>query len=176
MAKWRANRVLNAIVSRGSFMYVTDRVKNMDWFAHVGENTPIQCDVEVIRLSNWIEATSECASPEWENTQLAASNATTRCLSHYHRDEYQKWNIYATEAKQLLESDFNRLAEIVSMQGLDKIVADSVRWDILSAVIQEQYWHLGSPKFFLDLFPFYEAGHFPCGWRGNWPDGKLVIF
>jgi hypothetical protein len=157
-------------------MYVTDRVKNIDWFAHVGENTPIACDVEVIRLSSWKDAIYECAAPDWENLQIQARNATTQYLNLYHKEEFQKWNLYTNEAKDLLASDFNRLAEYVSTQGLDKIVADSVRWDILSAVLQEQYWHLGAPKFFLDLFPFYEAGHFPCGWCGNWPEGKLVIF
>jgi hypothetical protein len=157
-------------------MHVTDRVKLIDWFANVGENTPIECGVEVIRLSNWMDATSECASPEWENTQLAASNATTLYLSQNHKDEHRKWNAFATEAKQLLAPDLDRLTEYVSAHGLDKIVADSARWDVLSAVLQEQYWHLGAPKFFLDLFPFYEAGHFPCGWRGNWPDGALIIY
>jgi hypothetical protein len=157
-------------------MHVTDRVKLLKWFAHVGENTPIECDVEVIRLSSWTDAVAHCASAEWEETQLAARNATTQYLSAYHRDEYQKWNLYAAEAKQVLAPDFERLAEYLSTHGLDKIVGDSTRWDIYSAVLQEQYWHLGVPKFFLDLFPFYEAGHFPCGWRGEWPKGALVIF
>jgi hypothetical protein len=30
--------------------------------------------------------------------------------------------------------------------------------------------------YFLELFEVYEAGHFPCGWKGEWPAGKLVVF
>ena len=30
--------------------------------------------------------------------------------------------------------------------------------------------------FFLELLMVYEAGHFPCGWRGDWPDGKLIVY
>jgi hypothetical protein len=30
--------------------------------------------------------------------------------------------------------------------------------------------------FFLELLGVYEAGHFPCGWRGEWPLGSLVVF
>jgi hypothetical protein len=30
--------------------------------------------------------------------------------------------------------------------------------------------------FFLELLTVYEAGHFPCGWVGDWPRGKLVVY
>jgi hypothetical protein len=30
--------------------------------------------------------------------------------------------------------------------------------------------------FFLELLTVYEAGHFPCGWRGEWPSGSLVLY
>jgi hypothetical protein len=30
--------------------------------------------------------------------------------------------------------------------------------------------------FFLELLTVYEAGHLPCGRRGRWPEGKLVVF
>jgi hypothetical protein len=157
-------------------MYVTERTKMLDWLAHVGEDIHFECDVEVIRLASWQDAMTECASPEWKNTQIQAGNSTTQYLNRYHKEKFQKWNLYVNEAKQLLAPDFDRLDEYVWAHKLENVVSDSARWDVISAVVEEQYWQLGAPKFFLELFPIYELGHFPCGWRGTWPDGSLVIY
>jgi hypothetical protein len=54
---------------------------------------------------------------------------------------------------------------------------DHVQWDILAALMEHAY--LGSGHrcfFFLELLSVYEAGHFPCGWIGPWPQGKLVVY
>jgi hypothetical protein len=29
--------------------------------------------------------------------------------------------------------------------------------------------------FFRDLMPWFELGYWPCGWRGQFPEGKLVL-
>ena len=30
--------------------------------------------------------------------------------------------------------------------------------------------------FFNELLLVYEAGHFPCGWQGDWPAGRLLVY
>jgi len=30
--------------------------------------------------------------------------------------------------------------------------------------------------FYLDLFEIYEKGYFPCGWRGKYPAGELIVY
>jgi hypothetical protein len=29
--------------------------------------------------------------------------------------------------------------------------------------------------FFRDLLPWFEQGYWPCGWQGEYPDGKVVL-
>ena len=29
--------------------------------------------------------------------------------------------------------------------------------------------------FFRDLMPWFEQGHWPCGWRGKFPEGQLIL-
>jgi len=31
-------------------------------------------------------------------------------------------------------------------------------------------------KFFEKIFEVYKAGGWPCGWDGNYPDGKLIVY
>jgi hypothetical protein len=48
---------------------------------------------------------------------------------------------------------------------------------ILGALMENSYLGSGHTAFFfLELFLVYEAGHFPCGWVGEWPHGALRVF
>lgn len=31
-------------------------------------------------------------------------------------------------------------------------------------------------RFFRSLMPWFESGHFPCGWRGSYPEGQLLVW
>jgi hypothetical protein len=31
-------------------------------------------------------------------------------------------------------------------------------------------------NFFQGIMPWFRAGYFPCGWEGDWPEGKLVLW
>ena len=44
-------------------------------------------------------------------------------------------------------------------------------------VMENSYLNGGHKVFFfLELLTVYEAGHFPCGWEGEWPKGRLVVY
>lgn len=30
--------------------------------------------------------------------------------------------------------------------------------------------------YFREQFPWFHAGHFPCGWEGDWPNGRMRVF
>jgi hypothetical protein len=61
--------------------------------------------------------------------------------------------------------------------GLDIKLVHCVQWCILSALMENAYMSSNHGSFFfLELLTVFETGHFPCGWRGEWPQGQLVIF
>jgi hypothetical protein len=60
---------------------------------------------------------------------------------------------------------------------LDITIVHSSRWNALGALMENSYINSGhSAFFFLEMLMIYEAGHFPCGWRGQWPKGTLLIY
>jgi hypothetical protein len=61
--------------------------------------------------------------------------------------------------------------------GLDLVLVHSVQWDILGALMENSYLGSGHKAFFfLELLLIYEAGHFPCGWEGEWPHGMVRVY
>jgi hypothetical protein len=50
-------------------------------------------------------------------------------------------------------------------------------WEYVSMLLAEI---VGAPEanctYFREQLPWFHAGHFPCGWDGDWPDGRMRIF
>jgi hypothetical protein len=36
--------------------------------------------------------------------------------------------------------------------------------------------HLTEVHLLRDMWYWYRQGHWPCGWEGDWPEGRLVVF
>ena len=62
-----------------------------------------------------------------------------------------------------------------------KINADLGLWpEILEAALRDICWahvelEIDTPGFFQQLLRVYEKGLWPCGWSGEFPDGKFVV-
>ena len=50
-------------------------------------------------------------------------------------------------------------------------------WEYVSMLLAEI---IASPEaectYFREQLPWFHAGHFPCGWEGDWPNGQMRIF
>jgi hypothetical protein len=69
----------------------------------------------------------------------------------------------------------SRVEGPAKMAGASFLV-HSMSWDVFGALMENSYLDTHHPAhFFLELLWVYEAGHFPCGWLGNWPSGKLIV-
>lgn len=50
-------------------------------------------------------------------------------------------------------------------------------WEFVSMLLAEI---IASPEaectYFREQLPWFHAGHFPCGWEGDWPNGRMRVF
>jgi hypothetical protein len=134
--------------------------------------------MEVRTVASWREASECCSDPQWETATLEAQNQLTLWLCKHASREYQQWNDIVIAHKQ---ETLARLepAWALSQQEhrFDDVILQCVRWDVLGALMENSYLPSAhSVFFFLELLWVYESGHFACGWDGEWPTGRLVVF
>jgi hypothetical protein len=158
---------------------VAGRLRAVDWFSQCGQPLALDLSMDVERVPTWREATASCMGEVWEGVQLEAQNQLALWLSRHDRENFQRWNERVDRHKMAVVDPLAERAwePYQRKRELDPAIIHSVRWDILGALMENTY--LGSGHrcfFFLELLAVYKAGHFPCGWRGEWPDGKLVVF
>ena len=155
-----------------------EAVRGVRWFERCGHECRVAVPFEIVRVADWDVAQATCANGCWENVQLEAQNALTVFLNNNYRARYQQWNDIVVAAKSACLSSLTDVVwqPFCERNRLAETVVQSVQWDILGAIMEREYDDCpGRPTFALHLFNLYRAGHFPCGWRGEWPAGQLLV-
>jgi len=155
-----------------------NRIISIDWCSNCGNIANVQLNSEVNYVKSWIEAKSYYNQPTWEDKTLEAQNELTSFLFSKYRNEYSRWNTIAKEAQHFIEQEVvPKIKKIQEENNLDSVFIDCVKWDILGAIMENEYKKCNKrPTFFLNLLSIYEQGNFPCGWDNSTERGALFIF
>ena len=113
----------------------------------------------------------------WESLcQDAANQYRTRLLEH-DKQRFRDWNLLVREIKgKTVPLVLSKTKKMVDANQLPKGFIDTVQWDILHLCMESEYADVFPPGFFASQAFWYIKGHFPCGWKGKFPDGQLVVF
>jgi hypothetical protein len=125
------------------------------WFKNIGEPLYIQ---EVKQLFSWNDAWEHLQNESWINASF-----------HNHVDSMNPiWDLAYDQALGILSKSINshELEERIS-------IADAVAYDIAAAAVELA---TDSPDFFTNLIEWYRLGHWPCGWEGEYPKGRLIVY
>jgi hypothetical protein len=158
---------------------VVARLKAIDWFGRCGAPAGFDVTMKVKRVRSWPQAMKSCKTRTWENVELEARNQLTMALHKLDRERYQDWNEITDKFKKGVVAALTAKVwePFQKEQGLDVSLVHCLQWDILAGVMENAYMtSKHGSYFFLELLTVYKAGHFPCGWRGEWPQGSLVIY
>ncbi|HMP04555.1 MAG TPA: hypothetical protein PKC45_18865 [Gemmatales bacterium] len=156
-------------------LQMIDDLDKVEWFARVGK--PLD-DAHIIQIFTWNEAVKYCRQRYSSNVQIESRNLLTERLASQHAARYLHWNRIAPAVHHyvapLLEL---KTRDVIKAHKLPKAFVDTVGWDMHAICMELEYSDLIPPKYFAERARWYLAGHFPCGWEGDFPvGGKLVVF
>jgi hypothetical protein len=150
-----------------------DQLEKMSWFSRVGINEGSGAAV----VTSWMEAIERCDSSEWEDLQADALNQYSECIVQRSTERFQLWNDTVREVKKLTRPLVGRkIAAVVHEYNLPEIFSIQVNHDIIGLCMESEYADVCLPGLFTSIGYWYLNGHFPCGWWGVFPQGKLVIY
>ena len=69
-----------------------------------------------------------------------------------------------------------KIAAVVRENNLPNIFNIQVNYDITGLCMEAEYADVCPPGFFTCIGYWSINGHFPCGWWGAFPQGKIVIY
>jgi hypothetical protein len=154
-----------------------EQLENAEWFAKVGKPYQSEEPKKLLFIKTWEEAIQWCSSQYWDDLILEAQNQYREKLFERSIERFRLWNDIVDEMKKHTIPLVERKTEKVIIENdLPKIFSDCVDWDILGVCMEAEFADVFPPGFFASQAFWYVRGRFPCGWQGDFPDGKLVIF
>ena len=133
-----------------------DSLSTIPWLSRVGELIP--GDAKQVRT--WSEGRSYQLKDAWTNASFADGIDSA----------HPAW-----------DAGYDRALRIVSALPTNHVfkdgisVADGVAFDVAAAA--SALAHGRTDDFFLTtIMEWYRRGHWPCGWSGHYPAGRLVVY
>jgi hypothetical protein len=150
-----------------------DELDAVEWFCNVGRK---DSDYPVF-LSSWDEAVKSCTGEQWESLCEEAANQYRARLCALDPGRFGAWNVIVREVKEVtIPFVQKKIQHIVAEKKLPKVFTDTIQWDILHLCMESEYADIFPPGFYASQAFWYARGHFPCGWSGDFPKGRLVVY
>jgi hypothetical protein len=153
-------------------------IRAIDWFSSCGTDLQSELPIEIYRVTSWAEAKRLNGDENWHDAMLEAQNILTVYLHTNNRERYRLWNEIATEAKQVSVMPLTKevWTPFAVARGMSPALEQSTQWNVLGAIMEHEYRDVpGCPDFFTNLLSLFRTGHYPCGWVGEFPTGKLCV-
>jgi hypothetical protein len=132
-----------------------------------GELWDLEAATADTRLLRFFAMLSEIDS---QNVALVGANGLQHCLQNAVDDALDKLHEVHPE-----EEDHFEFIGVIPEER-------SHEWEFTTAAHCEHIAtelvvaHLTPIHLFRDMWYWYSRGHWPCGWEGEWPEGRLMVF
>ncbi len=155
-----------------------DELLSCKWLQNCGEQQNVEYDFDVAFQTDCSEVIKAINSIEWENICLEGSGNITEYLAVHNKEEYNKnWNQIVKKIKlEVLPQIIDKIQEVVAIKCLPEIVIDDIKFNLVTILACDAYSKYYTSEFCSRLFKIYTSGHLPCGWEGEYPSGKIIVF
>jgi len=140
---------------------------------------PFSCEVHDIPWATKIilslEDVERFRNPDWQNSQIKGDMAWLDIQridegKRPHLRDTDIWKYLENISKVLYEHLLNQLVPSISEYEMQEIAGFFEHLIFLRTTQGE------TDCFYEKLFTVYQAGGYPCGWSGSFPEGELIVY
>ncbi|WP_140456882.1 MULTISPECIES: hypothetical protein [Priestia] len=157
---------------------IVEAIISNNWLEYCGVETNLLQGSNYSYLSNIKKVNENVKGVKWENICLEERNILTGYLAKNKSELYNNnWNVLVREVKrEVLPKVINKIESQVSILGLSSDIVNSVKFDIINIIMVLTYEKYYNSDFYNSMLDIYLSGHIPCGWDGDYPNGKILVY
>lgn len=149
---------------------------NLDWFHSAGR--PISSS-NIKRVTSWKDAFILSKDETWEFTLTSALDDVFIEIEKSMGSDVAAvmWNKATRNLRKRIKSLLTSLRYPSGVTVPDtNLLTPSIEWNILGDSLSTEFSEHHHNHFFSDICQWYLAGRCPCGWEGDYPAGRLLVF
>ncbi len=159
----------------GELMQVFTWLDEIPWMERVGSAWPGQAGVETVNDWDAALAPLMTASLDAYGPNGHLFEPSQRCIGVI---ESETWRDYWERAREDV-APFTNFSPYIP-RALSKEQCDEV-WEYLYEFVSFLLAECIAPEvvdmhYFRDMLTWFRKGHFPCGWEGVWPQGRMRVY
>ncbi len=134
---------------------------------------------DTTRVSTWSDAMRICNDEATSRVLVESMNQVGAKVQQVDYNLYNLWNIFANHSKPRLPELADKFIRPRVPAGMDaKIVIDQINWIVIGATIERCYAIVGivEPMWATRWCQMIVDGYLPCGWEGEFPSGRTIVF
>ncbi|MGC3991541.1 MAG: hypothetical protein QM796_18005 [Chthoniobacteraceae bacterium] len=156
-----------------------EELTKADWFSRLGQNTVAEGEITVpiTIVSSWKDAVKQCENEEWDWLLNECANIFRSRLAKVSPSELNTWNERIRAIKLVSQPLVNaKIRQLQEFADLSPTVEITLRWIVTMTLAEAEYVQVTEPGYLSKLSFWIVNGHFPCGWKGEFPNGNLIIY
>ncbi len=153
--------------------------KSLNWFHSVGQPLESDPSISFCRVYGWSQAVRSLMSRDSERAFI--------CLAADIHERVQAWkgpHWNETVYNPFVEWSSKFVADLIETMASNKHASVGTNWYLRSSIssclmhraIEMAFLPKGNKSTYAELCELILLGHMPCGWRGRWPKGKIVVY
>lgn len=172
----KAMRLLEELI-RKSVEDMVARLKNVQWFENCGSMNATS-KYEVSYAKGVDSAIKHCSSTRWANLLLDKWQDVSSYITVYKVETKYRWNDVVIVIKREILPEISEYVEKKwnIKYGESEYIKKKINSNLLFFLALYAFHEYKDEPFHNELLNIYEQGYFPCGWKGTYPDGKIIIF
>lgn len=151
-----------------------ETLETISWFSHVGAEREGRAEVRLDTWSDAIETIFQKAADRYDKSGQLRGPAELVAKYREHKS-FKKWIDKAVAAAADRADYANYIPSYFEKAEVDfmKRYLAGYLENLLTEIIASDEHDC---TYFRAQLSWFEAGHFPCGWVGEWPDGVARVF
>ncbi len=156
---------------------IIEHLETSSLLSNIGLLNNIKYRDDIVVISSWVQAIELFSSIQYENICLEAANRMRKNIRDHSKKRLNGWNDTVAKIKYITQPMvIKKIEHIVICNNLPKSFIDTVQWDILHICMEAEYSDICRDEFYVRQAYWYKIGHFPCGWEGDFPNGKFAVY
>ena len=154
-----------------------NRFLRADIFSHIGTAYAGEFPDQVHLVHNPEAALHHFLGNDWGDARLEARNLYCERIASRSRLRFREWNTCVEAAQEAFtDAIYQKFYDVKKLHPWVEPAIMQICREWIMTAMECEFADICPPDFFLSQASWYWAGRFPCGWIGNFPKGKLVLY